>query len=148
MINLTEFKPQLVGEGDVELFLYHNDAVFVEPKIDGVRIICEKIGENAPLGMIFVSRKPIGHIAVIYSDSTDRPEDKITTRILRLEGCEKGLNQGDSIDSYQRQIYIHGTPEEGLIGQPASHGCIRMKNHDIMDLFSRIPVAMYVLIVE
>jgi hypothetical protein len=110
--------------------------------------ICEKIGENAPLGMIFISRKPIGRIAVIYSDTTDTPEDEITTRILRLEGCEKEFNMGGLVDSYNRQIYIHGTPEEGLIGQPASHGCVRMKNQDIIDLFSRVSIFTYVLIAE
>jgi hypothetical protein len=110
--------------------------------------ICEKIGEDAPLGMIFISRKPTGRIAEIYSDTTDKPEDEITTRIIRLEGCEKGFNQGGSVDSFLRQIYIHGTPEEGLIGKPASHGCVRMKNRDIIDLFSRVPIFTYVLIEE
>lgn len=110
--------------------------------------ICEKIGKAAPPGMIFVSGKPSGRIAVIYSDTTDLPEDEITTRILRLKGCEKGLNLGGSVDSYRRHIYIHGTREEGLIGQPASHGCVRMKNQDIIDLFSRVPLYTYILIVE
>ena len=64
--------------------------------------------------------------------------DLITTRILRLEGLEPGINKGKGIDSFKRCIYIHGTPEEWLIGRPASHGCIRMKNGDVIGLFDLV----------
>ena len=65
-----------------------------------------------------------------------------------LEGLEKGINKGAGIDSYQRSIYIHGTAEEGLIGKPASHGCIRMRNRDVMALFDVVPKYAYVLILD
>ena len=77
-------------------------------------------------------------IAEIYIDSTDLEEDPITTRIMWLEGLEAGINRGKGIDSYKRHIYIHGTPEGGLIGQPASHGCIRMRNKDVIELFDLV----------
>jgi hypothetical protein len=110
--------------------------------------IREKIGQDEPIGAIFTARKSTQKQAVIFTDSTDAPNDLITTRILRLEGCEPGFNQGGNRDSYHRCIYIHGTQEEGLIGSPASHGCIRMKNKDIIDLFNRVNENIFVKIVK
>jgi len=110
----------------------------------GTHRICSKYGENAPAGTIFRGRKNTGKIAKIYTDNTDTPKDYVTTRILRLEGMDEGVNKGKDIDSYLRLIYIHGTPEEGLIGTPASHGCIRMKNADVIALFDVVPVGTLV----
>ena len=110
--------------------------------------IRNKIGDNAPLGTIFKARKSTGERAVILIDSIDVPEDLITTRILQLEGCEPGINRGGKYDIYGRCIYIHGTPEEGLIGRPASHGCIRMKNEDIVNLFNCVDLNSFVYIVK
>jgi lipoprotein-anchoring transpeptidase ErfK/SrfK len=59
---------------------------------------------------------------------------------------EEGKNKGKGIDSYMRYIYIHGTSEEGWIGEPASHGCIRMKNKDVIDLFKEVSIGTFVLI--
>jgi lipoprotein-anchoring transpeptidase ErfK/SrfK len=100
--------------------------------------ICSKIGSGEPLGMIFEGCRPSGQIAEIITDTTDVAADWITTRILRLEGLEPGINTGEGIDSYKRCIYIHGTHEEGLIGVPVSHGCIRLRNKDMLDLFEVI----------
>lgn len=100
----------------------------------------EKFGEGKPLGAIFKARGFTGEIAEIYTDDTDIQEDPVTTRILWLEGLEEGKNKGPGVDSYYRYIYIHGTPEEGLLGQPASKGCIRMSNKDVIELFEMIPV--------
>jgi len=104
----------------------------------GLHRIRAMIGEGEPLGMIFKARKPTGRIANIIKDPIDVPEDDVTTRIMWLEGLEPGVNQGGKVDSYRRYIYIHGTPEEGLIGRPASHGCVRMYNADVVDLFARV----------
>jgi len=104
----------------------------------GTHIIAKKIGEGAKIGAIFKFRKNSGKIAEIYTDATDIQKDLITTRILWLKGIEPGVNQGEGIDSYNRCIYIHGTPEEGLIGRPASSGCIRMKNKDVIELFELV----------
>ena len=114
----------------------------------GTHRICSKIGAGAPVGMVFRVRRPTGRIARIYTDETDAEEDFVTTRILRLEGLEPGVNRGEGIDSYARFIYIHGTPEEGLIGRPSSHGCIRMKNRDVVELFNIVKEGTLVEIQE
>jgi len=105
----------------------------------GTHFIVEKIGDGAKIGTIFELRGNTGGIAEIYTDATDIQEDLMTTRILWLKGIVPGVNEGEGVDSYNRHIYIHGTPEEGLIGTPASNGCIRMKNKDIIELFDSIP---------
>ncbi len=96
----------------------------------------QKFGRNAKKGEIFVNRRRTGKIAARVKEH----KDLITSRILRLEGLEPGVNRGKGIDSFQREIYIHGTAEEHLIGRPASHGCIRMKNRDIIELFNKIDI--------
>lgn len=101
----------------------------------GVHQISSKIGKNARINEIFKSRRRTGKIA---HASVCADKDVITTRILRLEGLEPGVNKGKKIDSYKRCIYIHGTAAENLIGKPASHGCIRMKNKDVVELFTLV----------
>ena len=108
----------------------------------GLHRIVSKIGRNACIGTIFKRRRNTGKI-VRFSNYSG---DLITTRILRLEGLERGVNKGKGIDSFRRCIYIHGTPEEKFIGKPASHGCIRMKNRDIIHLFEIIKRGTRVLI--
>ncbi|MBN2417299.1 L,D-transpeptidase [bacterium] len=103
----------------------------------GTHRIRYRYGDGAPPGTVFVSRNSTGEIAEIHTDATDSPEDLVTTRIMWLEGLEQGKNRGPGVDSFQRYIYIHGTNEEGLIGTPASHGCIRMRNRDVIELFDR-----------
>jgi L,D-transpeptidase YbiS len=100
-----------------------------------------KIGEDAPLHTIFKARKSTN---ICWSKKLmPKTNDLILTRVLVLEGLEKGFNQGyDSqgrlVDSLKRMIYIHGTPEEDLIGKPVSMGCIRMRNSDILALFDKV----------
>ena len=93
------------------------------------------------LGRVFYSQ-----IATIHNDKTQSKTDDITSRILWLEGIEQGKNKGVGMDSYLRYIYIHGTSEEGRLGTPASHGCIRMKNKDVIDLYNKVEVGTLVLI--
>ena len=104
----------------------------------GNHIIKEKIGENAPINTIFISRINTKNIASIENKPKNTENDYVTSRIMWLEGEENGVNKGPGIDSYERYIYIHGTHEEGLIGVKASHGCIRMFNVDVIDLYDRI----------
>lgn len=92
--------------------------------------ICEKIGADAPIGTIFKARKPDG----IWNSENTYDEDLVLTRILRLAG--KDL---ENQNTYDRFIYIHGTNQEDRIGQPASHGCIRLSNDDMIELFDIIP---------
>jgi len=94
--------------------------------------IAEKIGAGMPALTAFRARKPVA----IYDPDRDNPNsDWILSRILRLAGCQTGINRRGSVDSFNRYIYIHGTHAEAAIGQPASHGCIRMCNDDIIELF-------------
>ena len=105
-----------------------------------------KIGEACPQGSVFQGRRPTGEI---YSDelASQFPErDWILTRILWLTGCEPGRNRGGETDTLKRYIYIHGTPDKEPMGKPASHGCIRMRNSDIIELFDRVENAMPVFI--
>ena len=109
----------------------------------GIHRIKQKIGGGEPPGMVFSARQPTGRV----SEKTDnRKEDEITSRILRLDGLEKGFNNGGVHDSYSRYIYIHGTSDEKRIGQPVSHGCIRMKNADVIELFDEVLVNDFVII--
>lgn len=114
----------------------------------GLHRIHGKFGKDVPKGGIMVSRKFYGNIATIDTSKVSNGNDEITSRVLTLEGLEDGVNRGGENDSYERNIYIHGTAEEGLIGQPASHGCVRMTNDDVIELFELVDAGMYVIILN
>ena len=114
----------------------------------GLFSIASKHGDGEKIGTVFYNAEPSSELTKIYTDKTDNQEDKITTRVIKLDGLEPGKNKGPGVDTYSRKIYIHGTDEEGLIGTPASHGCIRMKNKDITLLFEKIDTMCKVLIVD
>lgn len=100
--------------------------------------IAEKIGAGAPLHAVFRGRQPTGEIWTSTLGAAEPERDWILTRILWLEGLEPGRNKGGSVDSRARHIYIHGTDEEHRIGSPASHGCVRMRNAEIAELFDLV----------
>jgi hypothetical protein len=112
----------------------------------GLHKVTQKYGDKTPINGRMTGRVFYGNIASIYTDETKSKTDDVTSRILWLEGLEKGKNKGEGIDSYKRYIYIHGTSEEGRLGRPASHGCIRMKNKEVIDLYKLIEVGTLVLI--
>lgn len=112
----------------------------------GAHYVRKKIGADVAPGTIFKARKNTGRIAEIEHQPRATGDDYVTSRILWLSGLEPGKNRGGDVDSFQRYIYIHGTHEEGLIGQPASHGCIRMKNADVIELFEQVPESSLVWI--
>ena len=112
----------------------------------GLHNIRKKYGEKTPINGKMTGRVFQGNIATIYTDQTKSKTDDVTSRILWLEGLEKGKNKGEGIDSFKRYIYIHGTSEEGRLGKPASHGCIRMKNKEVIDLYKLVEVGTLVLI--
>lgn len=114
----------------------------------GTHRIKEKHGQGAEIGAIFKSRVNTGKVSNIFLDKNSDSVDYIITRILWLEGLEFGKNKGDNIDSYERYIYIHGTPQEGLIGLPVSMGCIRMKSLDIIELFDLVETGTLVEILD
>lgn len=114
----------------------------------GEHIVRAKIGDGLPLNSVFVARRPTGEI---YSPALadQYPErDWILTRILWLSGCELGKNRLGDCDTMQRYVYIHGTPDTEPMGQPLSHGCIRMRNTDLVELFDLISPGINVLISE
>ena len=101
----------------------------------GNHYIRAKIGAGQAINAVFVGRRPTGEI---YSDSLAIAfpnRDWILSRIMWLQGCEPGVNRFGNVDSMRRFIYIHGTPDSEPMGLPLSHGCIRMRNADIVDLF-------------
>ena len=100
--------------------------------------IYKKIGNGLPSNAILKGRVWNGAIADIITEPIDTDFDHVTSRILWLDGLEVGKNKGEGIDSRDRYIYIHGTAEEGLIGKPASDGCIRMYNDDVIELFDLV----------
>jgi len=111
----------------------------------GKHRIAEKIGGGLPLFTAFCAREPF----CIYDPQTDDArQDWILSRILWLDGCETGNNRRGSVDTHARYIYIHGTHAEEKISSPASHGCIRMRNDDILELFEFTIVGESVRIVE
>lgn len=111
---------------------------------NGLHRITEKIGAGVPTGGIFQERRFTGH--VLHGDSANG--DLVTSRILWLDGLEPGVNHGGQVDSHARSIYIHGTGDEASIGRPSSHGCIRMRNADVVALFEQVAVGSIVVILD
>lgn len=114
----------------------------------GLHRIEGKFGDGVPKGGIMVGRKFTGRIAEIEDQPKSTGRDEITSRVLTLSGMEMGLNRGGEYDTYKRKIYIHGTAEEGLIGLPASHGCIRMRNDDVIELFNYVNEGLPIIILN
>ena len=115
----------------------------------GIHRISEKIGTGAKLGTIFKARANTRRLAKILTEPNAKSKaDNVTSRILWLSGMEKGINKGGKVDSHARYIYIHGTDEEGRLGQPASHGCIRMANTAVIDLFNKVSTGTIVSIIK
>ncbi|MDQ5888223.1 MAG: L,D-transpeptidase [Neisseriaceae bacterium] len=114
----------------------------------GLHVVRAKLGYQLPLNAVLVGRRPTGEIydAALAQAYPDR--DWILTRILWLSGLEPGVNRLGQVDTMQRYIYIHGTPDCEPMGVPVSHGCIRMRNEDIVDLFDRVPPGTRVNIYE
>jgi UDP-N-acetylmuramate--alanine ligase len=100
--------------------------------------VCARYGDNAPPGTVLMERAPTGRVLAPGDWSRRSDEDLILTRILHLEGLEPGVNQGPGTDSRERCIYLHGTNHEQDIGRPASHGCLRLRNLDMIELFDRV----------
>ncbi len=113
----------------------------------GEHIVRAKIGADAPLNTVFIGRRPTGEVYSPELGAAQPERDWILTRILWLSGTEVGINRLGDCDSMRRYIYIHGTPDETFAPVPQSHGCIRMRNQDIAELFERVPPYMPVSIV-
>ena len=114
----------------------------------GWHTIHTKIGAGAAPDTVFVGREPTGEIysAALAQQYDDR--DWILTRILWLSGLEPGRNQGEQVDTLNRYIYLHGCPDSTQLGEPGSHGCVRMRNAEIIELFERVEAGTPVWIQE
>jgi L,D-transpeptidase YbiS len=105
----------------------------------GSHIIRAKIGAGQPANTVFVRRRPTGEIWTPALAEQFPGRDWILTRILWLSGCVPGHNRLGCVDTMRRYVYIHGSPESAEMGKPGSHGCVRMKNADIIELFELVP---------
>ncbi|HVL36217.1 MAG TPA: L,D-transpeptidase [Burkholderiales bacterium] len=110
----------------------------------GRHLVRARIGAGQPLNAVFVRRRPTGEIWTPELHERYPGRDWILTRILWLSGCEPGKNRLGDVDTMRRYIYIHGSPDTAEMGKPGSIGCVRMRNHDIVELFDR--VAPYTLV--
>ena len=111
----------------------------------GKHEIKKMIGKDVIIGGRFIGRVHTGEIFPIYTDQEIYvKEDVVQSRIIWLSGLENNINKGKGVDSFARYIYIHGTPEEWLLGTKASKGCIRMSNQDVIELFDKVHEGMIV----
>jgi len=105
----------------------------------GRHIVRAKIGRGAPMHAVFVRRRPTGEIWTPELHARYPGRDWMLTRLLWLSGCEPGHNRLGDVDTMRRMVYIHGTHDFAELGKPGSHGCVRMKNEDIAELFDLVP---------
>lgn len=113
----------------------------------GKHIIRAKIGAGQPENTVFAGRRPTGEIYTPELGTKFPGRDWILTRILWLSGCEVGFNRLGNNDTMRRYIYIHGTPDSVQLGIPDSHGCIRMRNSDLIELFDIVAAGTAVEII-
>ncbi|MFL9710118.1 L,D-transpeptidase family protein [Methylobacillus sp. Pita1] len=114
----------------------------------GLHVVRAKIGAGQPLGAVFRGRRPTGEVWTPALHAQHPGRDWILTRILWLSGCEPGFNRLGNVDSMQRYIYIHGTPDSEPMGEAHSHGCIRMRNADVRELFDLVPIGTQVMVLD
>ena len=105
----------------------------------GRHIVRAKIGAGRPLGTVFRGRRPTGEVWTPELHALYPGRDWMLTRILWLSGCEPGFNRLGAVDTMRRMIYVHGTPDAADLGKPVSHGCVRMKDEDVAELFDLVP---------
>ncbi len=114
----------------------------------GWHVVRARIGAGQPPGAVFVGRRPTGEIWSPALAARHPGRDWILTRILWLSGLEPGRNRLGEVDTMRRFIYIHGCPDPEPLGIPGSHGCIRMRNHDVIRVFDAVPAGTRVWIHE
>ena len=149
-----------VNSSNQTLYFFKDDCLIFESKIStskygmgckmnsyktptGLHRVSSMIGKGLPAGTLFKNRRPTEKvIKKIPPDNSDY----ITSRILRLDGLEEGKNMGGDVDSYNRYIYIHGTPHCNALGSKQSQGCIRMSDNDVIKLFDLVDQKTLILI--
>ena len=138
---LREYPVSTAGAGVGEV-----SGSFQTPR--GQHLIRAKIGAGQPANTVFVRRRPTGEIWTQELAEQFPGRDWILTRILWLSGCEAGRNRHGCVDTMRRYIYIHGTPDVTDMTMPGSHGCVRMRNADLIELFDLVPCYTPVEITE
>ena len=153
-VSISEQKLSLIDNGNTKSYLVSTakngagERRGSECTPRGWHMIRAKIGCGQPINSVFIGRRATGEI---YSPELALGfplRDWILSRILWLGGLEPGINRYKEVDTCWRYIYIHGAPDDSFTGKPASHGCIRMKNQDVMELFELVSVGMKVFIHE
>lgn len=114
----------------------------------GWHVVRARIGAGQPVNTVFVARRPTGEIYSPALRDAEPERDWILTRILWLSGLEPGRNRLGEVDTMRRFIYIHGCPDEDALGVAGSHGCIKMRNADVIELFDQVAVGTRVFIHE
>ncbi len=114
----------------------------------GWHVIRAKIGAGLPADTVLVGRRPTGEVYTPALRAEYPQRDWILTRILWLSGLEPGRNRLGPVDTMRRYIYIHGCPDMDPMGVPTSHGCVKMRNSDIIELYERVPVGTRVQILS
>ncbi len=152
-VNLAEQRLELVeGEHVVRGYDVSTAANGPGEKMDsectprGAHVVRAKIGEGCPEGAVFEGRRPTGEVLTPELFHSEPERDWILTRILWLSGLEPGRNRLGDVDTMRRFIYIHGCPDARPMSVPRSHGCIRMRNPDVIELFDRVDAGTRVLI--
>jgi len=114
----------------------------------GLHVVRAKVGAGCAPNTVFVRRRPTGEVWTPQLAREHPGRDWMLTRILWLSGRESGFNRGGVVDSLRRKIYIHGAGDDGSLGEPSSHGCVRMRNADVIELYDRVSVGTAVDIIE
>lgn len=114
----------------------------------GRHVVRARIGDGLPQGAVLRGRRWTGEVWTQALHEQFPGRDWILTRILWLSGCEPGFNRLGVVDTFRRYIYLHGTPDLEPMGVPLSHGCVRLRNADLLGLFARVPVGCPVQIDE
>jgi len=114
----------------------------------GLHQVRARIGDGLPKGAVLKGRRWTGEVWTAELHEAFPGRDWILSRILWLSGCEPGRNRMGEVDTFRRYIYLHGTPDCEPMGAPLSHGCIRLRNDDLLELFPQVPLHCRVRIEE
>ena len=154
-VSIAEQRLQLVEDGEVVMDVPVSTAKNGPGEVSGSECtprgrhyVRAKIGAGCPQNTVFVGRRPTGEIYQPELRAQFPGRDWILTRILWLCGQEPGRNRLGNVDTMRRYVYIHGSPADDVMGIPSSHGCVKMRNQDVMVLFDRVRVGTQVHIVE
>ena len=153
IINLTEQVLEVLGDQRQRFAISTasngaGEAMGSEATPPGRHVVRARFGAGLQEGAVLAGRKFSGEIYSRELAEQHPGRDWVLTRILWLGGLDVGRNQGGNVDTFRRFIYIHGTPDSEPMGVPASHGCIRMRNADLVHLFDQVPVGTLVTITE